>query len=73
MAVRGFLLAFGAVAVVLMVLISMVFVGSTLMNDFAGMADMGRALFASAVLSLILAVPLAAAGHYGGCGRLARR
>lgn len=56
-----------------MVLISMVLIGSTLMNEFAGLADMGRALVASAVLSLILSVPVAAAGHYGNSGPLAHR
>lgn len=65
-AVRGFLLAFGVVAGVLMALISLVFVGSTLMNDFSSLADMGQALVASAVLSAILAVPLAAVGDYRG-------
>ncbi len=61
-AVRGFLFAFGVGVGVLMALISVVFVGSTLMNEFSSLADIGQALVASAVLSVILAVPLAAAG-----------
>lgn len=61
-AVRGFLLAFSVGAGVLMALISLVFVGSTLMNEFSSLADVGQALVASAVLAALLAVPLAAVG-----------
>lgn len=61
-AVRDFLVAFGVAAGVLMTLISVVFIGTTLMNDFASLADMGQALITSAVLALILAVPMAAVG-----------
>lgn len=61
-AVRDFLVAFGIATAVLMVLVSCVFLGSTLMNEFASMADLGRALLAAAALSALLALPMAAVG-----------
>src|SRR5699024_9612187 len=61
-AVRDFLVAFGISAVGLMDLVSFVFLGSTLMNEFTSLTDIGAALSASAVLSALLAVPMAAAG-----------
>jgi len=61
-AVRDFLVAFGVVSGVLMALVSFVFVGSTLMNEFAGLSEMGRALVAAAATSIFLAVPIAAVG-----------
>src|SRR5699024_5518397 len=60
--VRDFLVAFGIVTGVLMALVSFVFLGSTLMNEFVSLADMGEALVASAALSVLLAVPMAAVG-----------
>jgi len=59
-AVRDFLVAFGISAAGLMVLVSFVFLGSTLMNEFTSLTDIGGALAASAALSALLAVPLAA-------------
>src|SRR5699024_8380238 len=61
-AVRDFLVAFGIVTGVLMSLVSFMFLGSTFMNEFVSMADMGKALVASAILSVLLAVPLATVG-----------
>lgn len=61
-AVRDFLVTFGIVTGVLMALVSFVFLGSTFMNEFVSMADMGKALVASATLSVLLAVPMAAVG-----------
>lgn len=60
-AVRDFLVAFGISAAGLMFLVSFVFLGSTLMNEFTSLTDIGGALGASAALSAFLAVPLAAA------------
>lgn len=61
-AVRDFLVAFSIAASALTVLISFVFVGSTLMNDFATLADMGQAAIASVIVAAVLAVPMAAVG-----------
>lgn len=61
-AVRDFLIAFGISAAGLMVLVSFVFLGSTLMNEFASLTDIGGALGASAALSVLLAIPMAAIG-----------
>lgn len=61
-AVRDFLGAFSVAAIVLMALVSFVFLGSAMMNEFVTVADMGHELIAAAILSVILAVPLAAVG-----------
>ena len=61
-AVRDFLVAFGIVTGVLMALVSFVFLGSAMMNEFVTIADMGHTLVAAAILAVVLAVPLAAVG-----------
>lgn len=60
--VRDFLGAFSIAAVVLMALISVVFLGCALMNEFVTVADLGHELIAAAIVSLLLAVPMAAVG-----------
>ncbi|HLQ85369.1 MAG TPA: hypothetical protein VK110_04380 [Salinisphaeraceae bacterium] len=65
-AIRDFLVAFGIIFGVLMALVSFVFLGSTLMNEFVTTTDINGALIASAVLSALLAVPLAAVGTASG-------
>lgn len=60
--VRDFLGAFSIAAVVLMALISVVFLGCALMNEFVTVADLGHELVAAAIVSVLLAVPMAAVG-----------
>lgn len=60
--VRDFLSTFCVAAVVLMALVSFVFMGCALMNEFVTIADLSHELVAAAIMALILAVPLAAAG-----------
>lgn len=64
--VRDFLVTFCVAALILMGLISVVFIGSALMNEFVSWSNFGHALIASAILSVILAVPMAAAGTPAG-------
>jgi len=67
--VRDFLGAFCVAAVVLMALVSFVFLGSALMSEFVTIADLGNNLIAAAIVSALLAVPVAAVGsssrHFG--------
>lgn len=60
--VRDFLGAFAVAAVILMALISFVLVGTAMMNEFVSLADLGNELIASAILAVVLAVPMAAVG-----------
>lgn len=61
-AVRDFLVAFAISTAALMALVSFVFLGSTLMNQFAGLTDYVGALIASGVVAVLLAIPMAAVG-----------
>ena len=67
--VRDFLSAFCVAAVVLMALVSFVFLGTALMSEFVTIADLGNNLIAAAIVSALLAVPVAAVGsssrHFG--------
>lgn len=61
-AVRDFLGAFSVAAIALMALVSFVFLGSAMMDEFVTIADLGHELIAAAIVSVVLAVPVAAAG-----------
>lgn len=60
--VRDFLGTFCVAAVVLMALVSFVFIGCALMNEFVTIADLSHELIAAAIMAVVLAVPLAAVG-----------